>query len=362
MWMMLLFYLAIAVGVSFICSVLEAVLLSITPSFVAERKARGDGFGRQLARLKADIDRPLAAILTLNTFAHTFGAAGVGAAAQKIWQGESGETALTIVSVVVTIIILIASEIIPKTLGAVYWRRLAWASIQVTRVLMALLLPFLWVSQFITRLLRPTNRVPQVSRAEIASVAEVGYRDGIIRRSEQAIIANLMRLQDLDVEDIMTPRPSIIAEAADRAIGSLGDVDTSWYVSRIPIYSGGDLDRVQGYVLKDEILAAQLGGRGADNLASLQRPLPVVAPDDPLSELYDQLVARSEHIALVRDRQGRTVGLVTMEDLIEAVLGIAITDEGDDQVALKRRARSHWAVRARRSGVIAVVDEQSGTE
>ncbi|MHC5068217.1 MAG: CNNM domain-containing protein, partial [Planctomycetota bacterium] len=225
----LLIYLAIAIGVSFLCSILEAVLLSITPTYIASRKGR---LGHQLRELKGDIDRPLAAILTLNTFAHTIGAAGVGAQAQALW----GEASLTVVSAVVTILILIASEIIPKTIGAVYWQRLTPTAVAVIRALILLLLPLVAVCQALTRLLRHGDRRPLLSRADIASVAETGYRDGILRRNEQAIIANLMSHQSATVSAIMTPRERIIAKPLDCPLHAMSPDDAAWFVSRIVVY------------------------------------------------------------------------------------------------------------------------------
>ena len=329
---LLLVYLLIALGFSFLCSILEAVVLSITPAYVAAESGRNTAFGHRLSSLKQDIDRPLAAILTLNTFAHTIGAAGVCAQAQRLW----GEESLSVVSAVVTVLI--------------YWKRLARPSIAITRLLTLLLLPFVWVSQLLTRLLRRGHTGSVLSRADIRNVVDVGYRDGILRRNEKAIISNLMGFQAITVTDIMTPRPVIVALEESTAIGSLGPGRVAWFVSRIPIYVG-DLDHVTGYVLKDEILSAQVRGDRTAPISTLRRPLLRVRQNLPMPELYSALAEASEHIALVEDAAGATVGLVTLEDLIETMLGLEILDEADANLDLKARARAVWERRARGSGI-----------
>lgn len=348
---MLLVYLGIALGFSFLCSVLEAVLLSITPGYIIARREEGSTFGKQLEALKADIDRPLAAILTLNTFAHTIGAAGVGAEAQKIWGSES----LAVVSAVVTILILIGSEIIPKTIGAVYWARLVRPAVFIMRLLIILLLPFVWISQLLTKVFRRGHEGSLLSRNDIRNVVNVGFRSGVLHHNEKLIMENLINLNVVTVADIMTPREVVLALDQRTAIGSLGERDRCWYVSRIPIYDG-ELDRITGYVLKDEILAAQLDGRGTEPLTILRRPLGQVAPDLPMPQLYRELVGKSEHMTAVVE-EGRLVGLVTMEDLIESMFGLDIRDEGDERVDLKAQARAIWQRRARHSGIFQPIDE-----
>lgn len=322
---MLIVYLLIALGVSFLCSILEAVLLSISPGFVATESGKGTRFGRRLKQAKEDIDRPLAAILTLNTFAHTIGAAGVGAQAQHLW----GEKYLTVVSVVVTILILIASEIIPKTIGAVAWRRLARPSIAMVTVLVVLLAPFVWLSQLITTGLRrgADTGGSVLSRSDIRVLAEEGYRDGILRRSEKQIIDNLMALSQVNVSEIMVPADAIIGLDANDDVGALHADSPAWNVSRLPVFSTG---RIVGYVVKDEILATRLAENTRRPLVELIRPIVVVAPSTPLPDLYARLIEASQHIAAVVDDE-KAVGLVTMEDLIEFLLGLEIVDESDAQ-------------------------------
>lgn len=320
-WLLLIIFLLVALVFSFICSVLEAVILSITPSFIA---AQQGAFGRSLEALKRDIDRPLSAILTLNTFAHTIGAAGVGAAAQRIW----GDDALTIVSAVATILILIGSEIIPKTIGAVYWRQLARPVVFVTRWLTWILLPIVWVCQFITRLLRRGEKASVLSRTDLSRVARLGYRDGLVRDHEQRIIANLMDKDALHASKVMTPLERLVAMEANQPSNAVNSRSPAWHVSRIPLYVDS-VDAITGYVLKDEVLAALLARRGHEPLKTLQRAIVCVGADEPLVDLYRRLVNAHEHIAIVQDGTSKTIGIVTMEDVIEELLGQEIVDESD---------------------------------
>jgi CBS domain containing-hemolysin-like protein len=317
----LIFYLLIALGVSFLCSLLEAVVLSITPAYIAAQRGT---YGKRLEVMKRDIDRPLAAILTLNTFAHTLGAAGVGAAAQDLWGRES----LTIVSSVVTIIILIGSEIIPKTLGAVYWQSLGRPVVWITRWLTWILLPAVWGCQLITRPFRRAGRHSVLSRADVSQVVQLGFRDGLVLEHERDIIANLMTLENLRTVDIMTPREKLVALDENAPLSRIGPSSPAWHISRIPLLSDNGTG-VTSYVLKDEVLVEQLAGRRNQTLSSLRRPILKVAASSTLEELYESLIADSEHIAVVIGAQGDLAGVVTMEDLIEALLGQMIVDESD---------------------------------
>lgn len=331
---MLIVYLLIALGVSFLCSILEAVLLSISPGYVASQAGTGGRFGRRLAGYKRNIDKPLAAILTLNTFAHTIGAAGVGAEAQKIWGSES----LAVVSALVTIVILIGSEIIPKTIGAVAWRRLARPSVAIINWLCLLLWPFVALSERLTRLLRrgAEARGSVLSRDDIQVIAAEGYRDGVLRRSEHSIIANLMATGARTVSDIMRPKDQVVGLHPTTSLNTLTPLHPAWHRSRLPLVANG---KATSYVLKDEILAKRLAGARGLTAADLRRDMVTIAPEAPLSELYAALIECSEHIAAVANHDGQLVGLVTMEDLIEDLLGLEITDETDSAAAHASRSQ-----------------------
>jgi len=342
-----LLYLAIAVGVSFICSILEAILLSITPAFINIQMQEGKSYARDLHRLKENIDRPLSAILTLNTFANTAGAAGVGAQAQLIW----GNEALTLISFLLTLTILFVSEIIPKTIGAVYWKNLAHVATPVIRFLVFVLAPAVWFSQFLTGLFKKDGADSVLSRAEFSAMTEAGEKAGIIRESESAIIKNLLNFTSIRVADIMTPRTVVLAVDENMTLDAFHEKYPDVRFSRIPVYNK-KIDQITGFVLKDEILRHLIGKEGAIPLKKLRRKIDVVPEMVPLPELFKLLLEKNTHIALVVDEYGGMAGIVTMEDVIETLLGMEIRDETDNVEDLQEMARKNWEKRARRLGIL----------
>lgn len=343
---LLFFYLFLAIGVSFLCSILEAALLSITPAHIAVLNERGSRAARHMRDLKRDIDRPLAAILSLNTIAHTFGAAGVGAQAQLIF----GSAYVTISSALITLAILIFSEIIPKTLGATYWKQLsaftAWACL----VLIWAMWPLVWLSQQITRLLSHGKHAPSVSREEFRALAQIGSREGVFEEDESRIFLNLIRFGAIRVEDIMTPRVVVKKFQQDTRLIELMDNVDELVFSRYPIYGDNDED-IKGYVLKAEIMLALARGQGSRRLKELRREVLFVPEFISLRVLFSQLLAEQEHFAAVVDEYGGFSGVVTMEDVLETLLGSEIVDESDTIDDLRKVAREKWAQRARKLGL-----------
>ncbi|MDT8436222.1 MAG: hemolysin family protein [Gemmatimonadota bacterium] len=346
---LLILYVALALGVSFLCSIMEAVLLSVTPSYAATLEARGSAAGRRLVRLKAEVDRPLAAILSLNTIAHTVGATGAGAQAAVVF----GSTWLGVFSAVLTFAILVLSEIIPKTLGALYWRGLVPWVVRALVPVMLLMWPLVKLSQGITWLIARGRQEPVVERAEIAALAELGAREGVLRASESRIVRNLFRFGELWAEDIMTPRTVLVALPEEWPVARALELEDVLRFSRLPVYRGSR-DSVTGFVLKSDILlhAARAAGRPGDaRLADLRRPLLHVPESLPVPQLFDRLMADGSHIALVVDEFGGTAGLVTMEDVFETLIGLEIVDEADTVEDLRELARQEWRKRARRLGL-----------
>ena len=231
---LLIFYLVLALGVSFICSVLEAVLLSITPSYVAQLEAEGHAAGPRLRAYKEDIDRPLAAILSLNTVAHTIGASGAGVQAQAAF----GEASVTIASIILTLLILIFSEIIPKTLGASYWKKLAPYSSGVLRVLIVITAPLVLLSQGITKIIGGSgHHGPTLSREEFSAMANIGSKEGIFDEEESRILTNLFRFNALRAQDVMTPRTVVLAFDQKLSADDAFNDESVMRFSRIPVYS-----------------------------------------------------------------------------------------------------------------------------
>jgi magnesium and cobalt exporter, CNNM family len=339
-------YLSIAVFVSFICSILEAVLLSITPAFINIKIQEGKKSGHDLKKFKDNIDRPLSAILTLNTFANTAGAAGVGAQAQLIWGNEF----LTVISFGLTLIILFVSEIIPKTIGAVYWEKLAGATSAILKILVTILLPAVWISQFLTRLLKQDNQKSILSRADFYAMAEIGLQDGVFRESESKIIKNLLNFNSISVEDIMTPRTVVVAEDEEMSLEAFAKKHPEFRFSRIPVYQK-KIDNITGFILKDKVLQNLLQKTGQKQLKDIRRKILAVPEVVSIPEIFKLLIEQNTHIAMVVDEYGGMAGIVTMEDIIETLLGLEITDELDKVEDLQELARSNWAKRAKKLGL-----------
>ncbi len=341
-----LIYLAIAVVISFICSILEAVLLSISPAYINIQVQDGHKAGLALQKLKDNIDRPLSAILTLNTFANTAGAAGVGAQAQHIW----GNDILTIVSVLLTLTILFVSEIIPKTIGAVYWKKLAPVATQIIRFLVFILAPAVWVSQLITGMLKSNKNQSILSRADFKAMTDIGVQDGIFREDESVIIKNLLNFNKIIVKNIMTPRTVVLAADEETPLDAFIKKHPRLTFSRIPIFKKS-IDQVSGFVLKDEILQTLIDDKKNMTLKDIKRPIQAIPEVATVPALYRLFMERNEHIALVVDEFGGMAGIVTMEDIIETLLGLEITDELDNVDDLRELARKNWEKRARRLGI-----------
>ncbi len=351
---LLLLYLALALGVSFLCSILEAVLLSITPSYISMHEQRGTRVGARLRRLKEDIDRPLAALLSLNTVAHTVGAAGVGAQAQVVF----GNAYVTLASAVLTLLILVFSEIIPKTLGASYWRELAPLAALTLRAMIVPLYPLVALSMAITRLLAREPTTTTFSREEFGAMAEQGAQEGVFRDEESRIFRNLLRFGSLQVRDILTPRVVMTALPEEHTVGDAFARLKSRRFSRLPVYRD-DPENITGFVLLNEILLAVAEDRHDRTLGELRRDIFKVPETVSLHGLFRGLLERREHLALVVDEYGGVVGLATMEDIVETLLGLEIMDERDRIEDMRKLARRRWLQRARALGLI---DENSDIE
>lgn len=338
---------ALALVFSFLCSVAEAVLLSITPSYIAELRERHPKQAQRLHKLKGEgIDRSLAAILTVNTIAHTVGAIGAGSKATSVF----GDAWFGVFSAVMTLLILFLSEIIPKTIGAVHWRRLTAFTVAYVNLLIMLMYPLIRVSEVLTRLVSRGQKVHLFSRDEFVAMADVGRLSGQIDERESKIIRNLFRFKALTAEDIMTPRTMMAALQADLTVGQAFDTFDRIPFSRLPVY-GKDKDDMLGFVLREDILVAHLQGRDTAPISSMKRELLSVPGSSALTGLMDALLKRRQHLAVVVGEFGETRGLVTLEDLVETLLGEEIMDEGDRVADVQAMARQLWERRAKASGI-----------
>ncbi|UAM98138.1 CNNM domain-containing protein [Polaribacter litorisediminis] len=362
----LIIYAIVSIFFSFLCSILEAVLLSITPTFINLKKNEGLEYATELEILKRDVDKPLIAILTINTIAHTVGAILVGVQAKIAYAEMYGiveksilgikiteDVMVGIVSTVMTILILVASEIIPKTIGATYWKQLANFT-ATTLKLMIFPLKYtgiLWILQLTTKLIGGKGHGSVLSREGFLVMTEMAEKDGVFKENESKVIRNLLGFKKIKVNDVMTPR--IILEIADESqtIASFYNEHKNLRFSRIPVFNENP-DEVTGYFLKNNLLEAIINGKGEDTLASIKRDIIITDRDSSIPDLFDQLIKEKEHIALVVDEYGSVSGLVSQEDVIETLLGLEIMDESDSVEDLQAHARKSWKARAKKMDII----------
>ena len=346
-------YILLALVFSFLCSVAEAVLLSITPSYIAGLQDKNSKLAALLKQLKQDnVDQSLAAILTLNTIAHTVGAIGSGSKATVVF----GSAWFGLFSAVMTLMILFLSEIIPKTIGAVYWRTLAGFTARFVRTLIWVLYPLIRLSEALTRLIARGKAVHVFSREEFVAMAGIGESAGKIDPRESRIIRNLFRLSSLTVSDIMTPRTVISSLPQDITVSEALDAKPSVTFSRLPLYEK-DLDHVTGFILRDDLLHSKALDGDDFKLQTLRRDIKTVSDTMPLSDLLEFLLDQRQQIALVIDEYGGTNGLVTIEDVVETLLGMEIVDEMDRVEDMRALARRQWEKRAKALGVQGNTDD-----
>lgn len=343
--LLLLVYIGLALIFSFLCSITEAALLSITPSYIESLKSTHPKRAALLKRLKQDnIDQSLAAILTLNTIAHTVGAIGSGAKATVVF----GNAWFGVFSAVMTLLILFLSEIIPKTLGAVYWRSLAAPTAVFVRALIIFLYPLIIISEKLTKIVKGEGNDDNFSRDEFLAMTGIGVKSGGLQAKESKIIHNLLRMNQLKAEDVMTPRTVISAFLETTS------VDQALYknpvFSRLPVFVN-DIDKITGFVLKDDVLFAKAQDKHEQPLHELKRPIQSVAGHTSLPELLELLLNQRQHMVIVHDEFGGTKGLVTLEDVVETLLGEEIVDESDMADDMQKLARQKWEKRAHAIGI-----------
>lgn len=334
---LLFFYLSLALVVSFICSIMEAVLLSAPQSFLIVKSEKGNKWATYFLDLKNNVDKPLSAILSLNTVAHTVGAAGVGAQAVKVF----GEAYFGLISAILTILILVITEIIPKTAGARFWRNLAPLSSHVMKVMIFITYPLVLMSAVITKMISQDNSEHSTSREEISALASIGADEGIFTDKEHKIIQNLLRLKNLKVTEIMTPRVVMAVADENLKLGEFLSDKEYLRFSRIPVFSDNK-ENITGYVFRQEVFENLAEDNHEMTLKQIRREI-VIAPDkNVLFDLWETLLERKEHLALIIDEYGGVEGIVTMEDIIETLLGLEIIDEKDTISDMQKYARDRW--------------------
>ena len=334
---LVILYLLLALSVSFLCSVLEAVLLSTPVSFITMKEQEGAKNAPLMKRLKQDIDKPISAILSLNTIAHTVGSAGVGAEAVKVF----GEVYFGVISAVLTILILVLSEIIPKTIGSYYWRQLAMPAATVIRVMVIISYPLVWLSEWITKLVASKKQPLSVSREEVSAMVSVGTQEGVFDNSESQMIQSLFKLSSKTLHEIMTPRTVAITASENMKLKEFYANQMHRIYSRIPVYDENP-DFITGFVLKQTVLEELAEDKFNKQLKDIRRPILAYNEERLVNEVWEEMLMKKEHIAQVQDEYGCFLGIVTMEDIIETVIGREIVDESDTIVDMQAYAREKW--------------------
>lgn len=291
-----------------------------------------------LKKYKQDIDKPISAILTLNTIAHTVGAAGVGAQSQEIW----GDEFFAVTSAILTFLILVLSEIIPKTIGASYWRQLAIPAARIIHTLVVITYPFVLLSEFITHFFSSNHQPMTVSREEVSAMVNVGAEEGVLATKENRMIQNLLKLDDIKARDIMTPSSVVEMAEESMTLREFYRHDAYSTYSRIPVYNEENDDFIKGYVLRQTILEKLSEDKFELRLTDIVRPVLTFQENEPVSKIWEKLLAKKEHISVIIDEYGCFRGIVTMEDVIETMLGTEIVDEKDTVTDMQELAREKW--------------------
>lgn len=354
---LLVLYAALSIFFSFLCSIIEAVLLSITPTFINIKLQEGKKYAQTLQELKSDVDKPLISILTVNTIAHTVGAILVGVQAESLDYEINffGMNIVGLVSAIMTLLILVVSEIIPKTIGANYWKKLANFSSKIIVILMWPLkvTGLLWLLQLTTKLIGNKGAHESVlSREDFHAMANIASEEGVFEKNESRMMKNLLTFNTVMAKDIMTPRVVMVTASEEMTIQQFYDSYETHRFSRIPIYQEEQTDMITGFVLKYKVLEEIIHGRGDQKLKTIKREILITQREVPIPELFEIFISKRQQFALVVDEYGAPSGLVSSEDVIETLLGLEIVDESDNIADLQLMARQNWEKRAKKLGLI----------
>jgi len=337
---LLIGYFLLALSISFLCSLLEAVLLSVSRGHIEIMIKKKAHSGELLKKFKDDVDRPLAAILTFNTISHTIGASGVGTQVKVLWPdvGWAG----TFSAVILTILILILSEVIPKTIGAVYCNRLSSpAAYAIQAMMWPLKFGVQWALEKVSDLVSPAGMKVKISREEVMAVADLSHEDGVLHQQENRIIQNILHLKNIRAKDVLTPRAVVLAFSGEQTIGEVVDGYSPIRFSRIPIYDK-DLDTITGLVNRYQILQGYSKGGQTDKLSSIAQPIHAIPDTKTLASTLEVFIDQRQQLFLVVDEYGGTEGIISLEDVIETLLGVEIVDEFDQVKDMRKLAKQIW--------------------
>ena len=333
----LFLYFFAVLGISFLCSLLESFILSVTHAHISLVSKDRPALGKKLSHFKENINQPLSAILSLNTIANTVGAASVGA----ITLVEFGSNWVAIMSGILTLCILIFSEIIPKTVGALYWKKILVPATFAVQVLIIMTYPLVVFLELLSKWLAKAENEDKVSREEVIAMAELGEDEGTIEESESTVIENVLMLDDISVEEVLTPRSVIFAVNKTNSVKEVLDKYNDIEFSRIPVYEDG-LDNIIGIVRRHILLKSKAEDQFDVTMGELAKPIHVVEENDSVGDVLDEFVKRREHLFMVKDQFGQVAGLITLEDAIETLLGVEIVDETDSVVDMRKLALDNW--------------------
>lgn len=354
---LLLIFLLGAVGISFLCSILEAVLMSTPISFITMREEEGYRPATLFKEYKNDTSKPIAAILSLNTIANTIGAAGVGKQVTELWGSEW----FGLASAVMTILILICSEIIPKTIGTNYWKHLMGFTTTTIHVLVILLYPLVLLVKGLTHLIAPKEQEAVVSREEVSALANVGEDEGVIDEDENKIIQNVIKLDDVKAFDVMTPRIVCSIAPESMTLKEFYKDEAFSHFSRIPVYAENP-ENITGYILRRDALEDLAEDKFNKTLGEIRRPLPLFNEERSISDIWESLLKHKEQIAVIIDEYGSFQGILTMEDIIETIFGLEIIDESDTVTDMQQYARERWEQRQKKFKSVRIPEEEEGNE
>lgn len=342
---LLLLFLVITLLVSFLCSTLESVLMTTTLSYISLREDEGDKAAVLFKKYKLDTERPLAAILSLNTIANTVGSVGIGMQATLVF----GNAWVGLVSAIVTLLILIFAEIIPKTIGTTYWKSLMSFTAYTIRGLIVIMFPLVLLVHYITKVFRKEDTLGDnaVSREEVSAIANVGEEEGVIEQDENKIIQNIIRLDEIKAFEVMTPRVVAAIAPEKMTLREYYDSDAYDHFSRIPVYAESP-EFITGYVLRDDALEDLAEDHFDTKLSDIKRSLPYFNEDTSISDIFDAMLKQKSQIALVIDEYGCFQGIITLEDIIETIFGFEIIDENDVITDMQQYARERWQKRQKR--------------
>lgn len=338
----LLIFLFGALIISAICSILEATLMSTPISYITMREDEGLKAATLMKAFKMDSSRPLAAILSLNTIANTVGAAGVGRQAQLVFGSEW----FGFVSAAVTILILIFSEIIPKTIGATHWKSLMGFAARSIQILIFCLYPIVVCVEYLQKLFTPKDSADLgISREEVSAMADVAEESGELDEDENEIIQNLISMDELTASSAMTPRVVCDIAPENMRVGKFYQDKRFLHHSRIPVFAGND-EYITGYILRMEALQLMAEDKPDVTLGSIKRDIASFHEDATLDEIWGEMLDKDEQIAIIINEYGSFQGILTLEDIIETLLGDEIVDEQDAVRDMQQLAKERWKRRA----------------